>query len=216
MSILAFQSSPRQNGNSTGMLRSFIQGATDAGKNTETLMVEKLDIKNCRGCLKCNLIKRCAIRNDDWHIISHKILTADTLVFSAPVYFHHLPAALKKIIDRFRSFMHVQILENGLKHTPWNEWQKKIVLLLALGSPSKIDARPIVDVFNFICNKLGAQNQLYTFIASRVAVANQVLMNENQLNALYPKLQLPLNLVHEDYQRNQRILQECYELGKKI
>ena len=216
MPVLAFNGSPRPNGNSSLLLNEFIKGANKGGVEVETIFVNKIDIKPCRGCLKCNLIKRCSIRNDDWKELSQKIIAADTLVFSAPVYFHHLPAPVKTIIDRFRSFNHVRILEDGLKHTPWVEWRKHFILLLSLGNPLTEDTEPIIDLFEFMCNQLGTENKLTTIIGTRLAVTNQVIMNTDQLTTLYEKLEIPVHLIEQDYERNQRILKQCFELGKNL
>jgi len=150
MNIIAFNGSPRRNGNTSAMLREFIRGAKEVQSNIEEIIAQDVDLKFCTGCLKCNLIKGCAIRNDDWQELSQKILAADVLVFGSPIYFHHFTAPLKKIFDRFRSFMHVQITENGLKHTPWQEWRKHFILLLCLGSPIGDDAQPVIDLLQFI------------------------------------------------------------------
>ncbi|MBC8180906.1 flavodoxin family protein [candidate division KSB1 bacterium] len=216
MLILAFIGSPRPKGNSTLLLNKFIKGAKESGATVETIDTNRINIKYCRGCLKCNLAKRCTIRNDDFEELSKKILTADTLVFSSPVYFHHLPAGLKAIIDRFRSFNHVQILEDGLKHTPWVDWRKNFILLLSLGKPSTEDTEPIVDLFNFICEELGSGNKLTTIIGTRLAVPKQVIMEKHDLITLYEKLKIPVHLVEKDYEKNQALLKECFELGKKI
>ena len=216
MSILAINGSPRLNGNSSHLLNEFIKGVAQGGAEVEIFFANKINIKYCRGCLKCNLIKRCAIRDDDWEGLRQKILAANTLVFALPVYFHHLPASLKAIIDRFRSFNHVQILEHGLKHTPWNEWRKHFILLLSLGNPSIDDTKPIVDLFKFMCKELGSQNKLTTLIGTRLAVPNQIAMEKDQLNSLYEKLKIPVHLVELDYEKNQRLLKQCFDLGKKI
>lgn len=216
MSILAFNGSPRPNGNSSHLLNAFVLGANENGAEVEIITANKLNLKYCRGCLKCNLVKRCVIRNDDWTVLSYKILAADTLIFATPVYFHHVPAPLKTIIDRFRSFNHVQILENGLKHTPWVEWRKHFVLIMSLGSSLTDDTKPIVDLFQFISNKLGSANKLTTIIGTRLAVPNQVKMNKEQLAELYEKLKIPVHLIEQDFQRNQQLLKQCVELGKKL
>jgi len=215
MSILAFNGSPRPHGNSSLLLNEFIKGAEQVGAKVETIVANKINIQHCQGCLKCNLIKRCSIRNDDWTQLSQKILAADTIVFSTPVYFHHLPSSLKAIIDRFRSFNHVQILENGLKHTPWVEWRKHFILLLSLGNPTAKDTEPIVDLFQFICNELGSNNTLTTVIGTRLAVNKQVVMKKDELNSLYGKLKIPRFLVEKDYERNQKLLKKCFVLGTK-
>jgi putative NADPH-quinone reductase len=216
MNILAFNGSPRRNGNTSALLQEFCRGANEAGANIEEIIAQDINIKYCTGCLKCNLIKRCVIENDDWQNLSQKILDSDALIFASPVYFHHLTASLKKILDRFRSFLHVQITEYGLKHTPWHQWQKHFVLLLCLGSSADDDAQPIIDLFKFIIEVLGPTNKLTFLVLTRLAVANQVRLSEEELRILYSKLKLPDYLAIGDYHHNQELLKRCYELGKKL
>lgn len=216
MRILAFRGSPRKNGNSSALLQEFLRGAEEAGARIDQINANKLNLKYCTGCLKCNMIKQCAIRNDDWQELSQKILDADILVFASPVYFHHVTAPMKKILDRFRSFMHVQIIEHGLKHTPWHTWKKQFVLLLSQGSSNEDDAQPIIDLFKFIIHVLGPENKLTSIIGTRQAVVSQARMSEKELQALYTKLQLPEHLVSRDYRCIQGILKECFDLGKKL
>lgn len=216
MRILAFRSSPRLNGNSSVMLDEFIRGAHESQAIVEEIKVHQLDLQYCTGCLKCNLLQRCAIRHDDWQQLSQQILAADALVFASPVYFHHFPAPVKKILDRFRSFMKVQIIEEGLEHTPWQEWRKHFVLLLALGSSVPDDAQPITDLFNFMIEVLGPENKLSVVIGTRLAVANQVRLSLAELQLLYAKLKLPVELTAADYRRNQALLANCFQLGQKI
>jgi len=216
MNLLAFHGSPRQNGNSHALLQELIRGANETGVKVEQIAAQDINLKYCTGCLKCNLIKQCAIRDDDWQDLSQKILEADVLVFASPVYFHHLTTPLKKILDRFRSFMQVQITEHSLKHTPWHAWQKHFVLLLSQGSSNNDDAQPIIDLFKFMVEVLGSQNKLTSIVGTRLAVVNQVRLSKEELGMLYSKLKLPLHLVEQDYQHNQQLLQQCYELGKKF
>ena len=214
--VLTFNGSPRKNGNTSALLHEFIRGASESGANVEQIIAYDLNLNYCTGCLKCNLLKRCAIGADDWQQLSQKILDADVVVFASPVYFHHVTAQLKKILDRFRSFMHVQITEHGLTHTPWQLWKKDFVLLLSQGSPNDDDAQPIIDLFTFIVNILGAENTLTSIVGTRLAVANQVRISQEELRTLYSKLKLPEYLVEIDFHRNQQILKQCYELGKKL
>lgn len=109
MNILAFNGSPRRTGNTAQLLREFIRGAQDAGARAEALAAGGLNLKYCRGCLRCNVLRRCTMSGDDWPELSAKILAAEVLVFASPVYFHHFSAPLKKLLYRFRSFIQVQI-----------------------------------------------------------------------------------------------------------
>ncbi|MGM0651083.1 MAG: flavodoxin family protein, partial [Bacteroidota bacterium] len=102
--VLAFNGSPRPNGNSTRLLEYFLKGAKIYTSDCEHIDTHNLNIAFCRGCLRCNLLGRCSIQGEKWKEISHKINQADVLVFASPIYFHHVTAQLKKLLDRFRSF----------------------------------------------------------------------------------------------------------------
>jgi putative NADPH-quinone reductase len=216
MNILAFNGSPRRAGNTTHLVREFLRGALEAGARAEELVAEELNLKYCRGCLRCNMLKRCVIKGDDWPAVSSRILAADVLVFASPIYFHHLTAPLKKLLDRFRSFIHVQVTEEGLRHTPWQTWQKHFVLLLSLGSSKDDDAQPVLDLFNFLTDVLVPATAVSTVIGTRLAVVKQVTMEPELLRALYPKIGLPESLAEGDYHRNRALLQKCYELGREL
>lgn len=214
--ILAFNGSARKFGNTWYVLDSFLEGVAESGGNSEVIEAHKANLDYCNGCLRCNLIKRCSIHGDEWTEISAQILESDILVFATPIYFHHVSAQLKKIIDRFRSFVHVQITETGLKHTPHTEWNKDFVLLLSLGSSSDEDAQPVIELFEHMVNMLGFKNRLHVITATRLGVAKQVVKTETELSELYPKLGLPEALVENDFKTNKNILQECKELGETL
>ena len=205
--ILAFNGSPRPHGNTAHLLEQFIKGANRNEVNPEVIHPEKLNLAYCSGCLRCNLLGRCSISGDDWEALSAKILDADVLVFATPVYFHHLPAPLKMIIDRFRSFNHVRITETGLNHTPWQVWKKEFVLILTMGSSNPADADPIIDLFKFMTSILGPENRLHVMTATRLAVIKQVIKSEQELVELYKKLELPVHLAETDFRRNKEILE---------
>jgi NAD(P)H-dependent FMN reductase len=214
--ILAFNGSIRKDGNTSYLLESFLNGVKEYTSNIEEIAVSDINLEYCRGCLRCNLLRRCSITDDDWSDISGKILSADVLVFASPVYFHHVPAPLKKLIDRFRSFIHVRITETGLKHTPWHEWNKDFVLIMCMGSSDASDARPAIELFEFMKSVLGNNNRIHIITATRLAVVRQVIKTEDELKILYPKIDLPADLAGEDYLKNQEVLKRCYELGKTL
>ena len=216
MHVLAFSSSPRPNANSKALLQSFERGLLASGGSMETVHAQDCKLKPCRGCLRCNLIKRCALTNDDWSVLSEKILAADVLVFAGPIYFHHVAAPLKLILDRFRSFMHVRITEQGLVHTPWQEWKKHFVLLLTMGSPSDEDARPVVELFEYMTGVLGPSNRLSVVAATGLAQAGQITMDAEQLGQQYVRLGLDPKLSDEGYVRNQNYLNAAEELGRSM
>ena len=217
--IAAFDGSPRPDGNSSIMLRTFINQAAEAsGRENEinayVFKTDKLDLKPCRGCLYCNAGKGCIIRSDQWEEISGRVLEADILVFSSPIYFHHTTSSMKRLIDRFRSFIHVQITEEGLIHTPYREWNKKIFLFTAHGSPDRLEAEPLDNLFRFIKNELGGNSSLDIINAVRLAVPGQILFEEGKLTKLYEKLEIPSHLAEADRKRNLAVLGEIKNLAE--
>ncbi len=214
--ILAFNGSPRKTGNTSFLLQRFLEGAAEQNAATETLHPHELNVEYCHGCLRCNILKKCSLRDDDWDEVAEKIEQADVLVFAAPVYFHHLPGPMKIILDRFRSFVHVQMTETGLIHTPWKKWNKDFVLMLSLGSSDPSDAAPIIELFGYVKSILGSGNRLHVITATRLGVVKQVVKTEDELRELYPKLKLPASLAENDAARNLELLAECKALGKKL
>jgi len=214
--VLILDGSTRNMGNTSIMIQHFIEGASQNTDQTGHILAKDLDIKYCNGCLRCNLIKRCSIRNDDWEDISQKINEADVLVFASPIYFHYVTAPLKNIIDRFRSFVHVQITETGLIHTPLNNWNKDLVLLLSMGSSDDSDADPVIELFDYMKEVLGDRNRLHVIKGTRLAVIKQIQKSEEELKLLYPKLQLDEKLAEDDYKRNKKLLDSCFQLGSKL
>jgi putative NADPH-quinone reductase len=214
--ILAFNGSPRPQGNTSFLLEQFMDGAGHHSQHLEVFRTHELNLEACQGCLRCNVLRRCSISGDDWEMISSRILESDVLVFASPIYFHHLPGPMKLLLDRFRSFHHVQITETGLTHTPWHEWKKDFVLLLCMGSPDDSDADPVIDLFRFVTSILGPGNRLHVIKATRLAVSRQVTKEQEELRRLYDKMNLPAHLVSQDYHRNQEILSACRKLGLEL
>jgi multimeric flavodoxin WrbA len=213
--ILALNGSPRPSGNTVRLLEAFADGVEKQAE-LEIMATHDLDIRGCTGCLRCNVLKRCSLSGDGWPFLAQKILEAHVLVVAAPVYFHHLPASMKAVLDRFRSFAHVQITEHGLVHTPHQEWNKDFVLLLSQGSPDPSDAQPVIDLFTYICRIMGKGNRLHTCLGTRLAMVNQVSKSGEELEELYGRLGLPGSLAQGDHQRNRELLERCRTLGSSL
>ena len=214
--VIAFNGGPRKTGNTSIMLRQFLEGVDNCGGYAEEFLVNELNLEYCHGCLRCNLLGRCSVTTDDWPELSRKITEADVIVFATPVYFHHVTAPLKKIIDRFRSFVHVQITEEGLLHTPVTPWNKDLVLIMSLGSSDDSDAKPVIELFRFMNSILGKKNRLHIITATRMAVVKQILKTSEELRELYLKMNLSPGLAGVDFLKNQEILKQCYDLGSSI
>lgn len=214
--VLIFNGSPRPTGNTSHLLNAFTGGMEENGVVPDLYHTHRLDIKDCTGCLRCNVLKRCSLQDENWEEVSKKIVESEVLVFGSPIYFHHVPSSMKKLLDRFRSLVHVRITETGLIHTPYHEWNKDIVLILSLGDSRTDDAQPVIDLFKYICKIMGPGNRLHVITGTRLAMINQVKYNESQLTTLYKKMGLDDKLAGTDFLKNSKLLDQCRELGKTL
>lgn len=109
MKILAINGSPKGNRSNTWRLTSaFLEGITAKKESSgsrapeiETLNIGSLNLKPCLGCFSCwsKTPGECCI-HDDMQGVINKILWADVVVWSFPLYYFGLPGQLKTLIDR--------------------------------------------------------------------------------------------------------------------
>ena len=98
--VLILSGSPRKNGNSDILCDEFMRGALEAGNAVEKVRVAEKKISCCRGCYYCQKSGgECAIK-DDMAELLQKMIDADVIVLSSPVYFYSIAAQLKAVIDR--------------------------------------------------------------------------------------------------------------------
>jgi len=103
MKILGVSGSPRK-GNTEWMVERVLEAAWGAGVETELILLRKVDVEICCGCLTCEVGRDrkpgvCVIK-DDMQPLLAKMLAADGIVFGTPVYFYMLSALLKNFMDR--------------------------------------------------------------------------------------------------------------------
>jgi len=97
--VIGVLGSPHRNGNTEILLDAFLKGATEAGAKTEKVILNKLSYSSCRGCNACHKTGEC-IMNDDVHPVFERMLSADCLAISSPIYTMGITTELKGFIDR--------------------------------------------------------------------------------------------------------------------
>lgn len=100
--VLIIETSLRTGSNSDILAQSFAQGAEDAGNEVETVSLKGKKIAFCTGCFACQKLGRCVIA-DDANEITEKILAADVVVWSTPIYYYEMSGQMKTMIDRANS-----------------------------------------------------------------------------------------------------------------
>ena len=102
MKVIAFNGSPRKNGNTQILIRKVFAELEARDIKTELVQVGGKSIKGCRACYKCfkNQDNKCSMDNDLLNECIAKMLEADGIIFGTPVYFYNITAQGKTVIDR--------------------------------------------------------------------------------------------------------------------
>ena len=127
MKIVAIMGSPRRGGNSDIMLDAFLS-PRDSLHSLEWIVPSRLNLGFCRGCRFCEAMGRCILR-DDMDEVGEKLLEADKVVLSSPVFFYGFPASLKALVDRAQVFW-------SRKYKMGEKFKPKEGFLLAVGATS--------------------------------------------------------------------------------
>lgn len=97
--VVVVSTSLRTNSNSELLAKSFVEGAKEAGNEVEYISLKNKDIRFCIGCLACQKIGHCVIK-DDVADIMNSVLEADVVVWATPIYYYEMSGQMKTLIDR--------------------------------------------------------------------------------------------------------------------
>lgn len=168
MNILAINGSPKGERSNTWRLTSAFlrgiaareEGACGQMPAVDTLHVAKLDIKPCLGCFSCwsKTPGTCCL-HDDMQAIIEKILWADVIIWSFPLYYFGLPGPLKNLIDRqlpmSLPFMSVEA-QSGGHPSRYDMSGKRTVVISTCGFyTAKGNYSGVTDLFDRLCGKGG-------------------------------------------------------------
>ena len=98
--VLILSGSPRHGGNSDTLCDQFLKGAVEVGNEVEKYFISSHSIGYCSACYYCQDHEGICCKKDDMNDLMSKILDADVLVFSSPVYMYSISAQLKAVFDR--------------------------------------------------------------------------------------------------------------------
>lgn len=102
MKVVAFNGSPRANGNTMHSLKLVCEQLENAGIETEIVQLGGQKVFGCCACYKCREIKngRCVRTDDDMNSFISKAVEADGILLGSPVYFSNVSTEMKAFIDR--------------------------------------------------------------------------------------------------------------------
>lgn len=134
MKVIGICASPRKGGNNDALVDEALRGAEDAGAQVEKIMLRKMKVGFCIGCMKCKDegFALWCVRKDDVTDIFPKIVDADAIIVSFPIFWGRECGQLAVLMDRLNCF-------ERFKFGPALEPGRRALVIGTWGVP-KVDA----------------------------------------------------------------------------
>jgi multimeric flavodoxin WrbA len=102
MKVVAFNGSPRKEGNTAILINEVFKELNKEGIETELINVGDNSIRGCIACYRCsaNKNKRCSVETDGFNRCMEKMDEADGIILGSPVYVGDVSSQMKALIDR--------------------------------------------------------------------------------------------------------------------
>ena len=102
MKVVAFNGSPRKEGNTFQSLQVVLAELEKEGIETELIQVGGKPLHGCTACYSCYKKKnqQCAIKKDELNSYVEKMIEADGIIIGSPVYFSNVSSEVKAFMDR--------------------------------------------------------------------------------------------------------------------
>jgi len=102
LKVIAFNGSPRINGNTAQSLQLVLAELEKEGIETEFIQLGGRKVFGCLACGKCYEKKdnRCIRQDDEMNTFIQKMMEADGIIIGSPTYFSNVSSEVKALIDR--------------------------------------------------------------------------------------------------------------------
>lgn len=102
MKVVAFNGSPRKDGNTFILINHVFRELEKEGVETELVQLSGREIHGCIACYKCfeNKDQHCSVKNDIANECIEKMIKVEGIILGSPVYFTDVTAEMKALIDR--------------------------------------------------------------------------------------------------------------------
>ncbi len=93
--------SPRKRGNSSALLRAYLEGTSSVGFKTEFIYLNGMTFRGCQACDRCVDGKSCSVK-DDLNSVFPVLQKANIWALASPIYYDGVSGQLKMFFDRLR------------------------------------------------------------------------------------------------------------------
>ena len=104
MTIIAFNGSPRKNGNTSTIIKAMLEGAESAGVETKEIRLQDLNMKGCQACYACKEKPGVCALKDDLTPSLHAIKDCTGIILGCPIYMYRISGQMKILVDRMYSY----------------------------------------------------------------------------------------------------------------
>lgn len=99
--IVVLNGSPRKNGNTSALVKSFTEGAQKAGHTVTEFFLDQMEIHGCKGCFGGDSSRECpCAQKDDMDQIYPEVKSCDVVVFATPLYYWNMSGQIRTAVDR--------------------------------------------------------------------------------------------------------------------
>jgi len=139
MKIIGINASPRKEANTQTLVETILKGAAGKGADTRLVHLRELEANGCVGCEGCKKqLGRC-VQKDDLSALLQEMTRYDAIVLGTPVYWYHVTAQFKMLVDRLYSFFEfAQDPQTGedVYNSAFPEG-RKFLIVISRGDPEK-------------------------------------------------------------------------------
>lgn len=114
MKVVGINSSPREKGNTSMLMKVVLEELEKFGIETEIITFGQNVIEPCKACFACAGKGNCIHQNDQFTVAFQKIAEADGILLGSPVYSADVSANMKAFIER--AAVVADVNPNLLKH----------------------------------------------------------------------------------------------------
>lgn len=102
MKVVAFNGSPRKDGNTAILIKTVFMELEKEGIQTELVHLAEKPLHACTACFGCvkNKDSRCVLGDDIFNTCIEKMCAADGILLGSPVYVADVTSTMKAFIDR--------------------------------------------------------------------------------------------------------------------
>lgn len=215
MKALFINGSPRKNFNTAQMLTKAMEGAQDAGTETELVNLYDYEFTGCRSCFACKIKNSktngiCAIR-DSIRPVLEKAAEVDIIIIGSPVYFGYPTGQVRSLIERLLFPLDTYEVDKNGKRVKIAHKPVQTAMIYTMNCPEELSHKIGYDtLLGFTGQELG-----------RIFGYNEILYSyETYQFRDYSRYDA--NMFPEEQRRERREkqfpidLKHAYELGKRL